>query len=1005
MLFLGLLGLILFLRTPLELLPSSTDQRFVIIFQHNFEPEGEYIRNLDNIFRTTFTSLNASIHTQTEVHAGWGISLIKTSEPNSAITAPLIQNLLSRHDLVEEAKIHFVVDEIRGGSTNVMELVVTTKNRSAHPVDFRNTIENKLIPSIREITGVKQVTLKGVPTTQYQLTPKPDLVHTAQRPLSEITRAVVEALQPPIPILPNEKSVPLWSRNQHPFHSKLAQTKILVGNDLARQIELSELFDIAIERETTDPVRLNREPALLIDIHKHSNGNDVDISNAIRMIISKFSSENQNLTLDIVSDKATYVRAAQTNVLSNLVMGIVLTSLCVLFFVRSFRFTAIIASGIPVALLLSFLFLDLLEISRNVMSLAGLALSVGMCVDGSVTILDSFRKNTEMKKTPKQAAALAVSENFVAVLLTSCTTLAVFIPILFLTGLVGDLFRDLALTMITSQVVSLAVATLYVPTVASFLTERMPFNEDSTLQGHIGKLYRFLRPSHHATKFSQFLLHTLSRILETSILYRTVALSSLFATLWSLTIIPDPEFLPKRPTADHRVLIPLSSTTTPAKAAELIERLDTSLEGFSATKRLIRLTMEGIEADFTLPTPLSEKHLSWTETILNRELAPHSCVMVAKNPLNQEANLGKDVTLFLDNRVPADLTLDPVIQGVPGVVKHSWGFNNREPRASLIISDFSVENTILTSKFATTILNLSYGNNLIGLFPDPSSKTWTKVFLKSREQDPPWHAQIPIHLPGPTLLPFVEEISARPQSATLVDGVPVQRLDITVRNRTNDSVAAKLTEKIMAMGREVHMGEAESESGKSLSDLQLCLGIATIIVGIILFTQNKSIGMTSIILVTFVWGAIGSIPGLVIHGESLNASALVGFILLAGTIVNNGIILADIISRFRRQQYSPRDCCIEAIKVRTTPVLITAFTTAFGMLPMVFDTGEGSQMYRGLSIVVVYGILISTPVSLVGIPSLFMIANDIREFYEELRLRILIWKTLSLERLKSRSRT
>ena len=173
---------------------------------------------------------------------------------------------------------------------------------------------------------------------------------------------------------------------------------------------------------------------------------------------------------------------------------------------------------------------------------------------------------------------------------------------------------------------------------------------------------------------------------------------------------------------------------------------------------------------------------------------------------------------------------------------------------------------------------------------------------------------------------------------------------------------------------------AESKEAKgSLAGLAQCLFLAIVIIFFILFTQNRSASKSLIILATFAWAPLGAIPALAWHDETLNGSALVGFILLAGTIVNNGILLMDRVEKKIHLQIPVYEAAREAVRERSLNVVVTGLTTVLAMVPMIWGGQEGAQMYRSLSIVVVYGTLASTPVSFLGIPALLIVRQGLVE--------------------------
>jgi hypothetical protein len=196
-------------------------------------------------------------------------------------------------------------------------------------------------------------------------------------------------------------------------------------------------------------------------------------------------------------------------------------------------------------------------------------------------------------------------------------------------------------------------------------------------------------------------------------------------------------------------------------------------------------------------------------------------------------------------------------------------------------------------------------------------------------------------------------------------------------------------------GLTLHRSASSREAKESLAGLARCLVLAVVIIFFVLWAQNRSASKSLIILATFAWAPLGAIPALAWHGETLNGSALVGFILLAGTIVNNGILLMDRIEKNIALQMPVFDAAFEGVRDRSLNVVVTGLTTVLAMAPMIWGGQEGSQMYRSLSIVVVYGTIASTPVSFLGIPALLILRQGFVEAKERWRLkrRVATWRT------------
>lgn len=966
MFFLSVAGLFVFNQTPRELLPATSEKRFVIVFEHDAPPSAQAVRRWDEAVRATLSQLGAASSTLARVWPGAGYIVATPSLRAVEVGPAALENALRGVAQRDNFPKQLAVTEVLGGTSKVLDLVVSLGGGDSGAL--MPLIQGTLIPDLMDVPGVRAVNVAGDAKSRVTLTPRADTLLSAQTSLVQLAEGLATSLQGP-DIISLASALPLWIEP-----SRRPDGSPSLAHALALPAQ-TESLRARIEERIQNPVKMNGQPAVLLEVEKYSNGNDVDISERVRAILARFSTAHRAVKLEVLTDSASYVKAAEANVLSNLWMGILLTSLCIFTFIRSLRFTAIVAAGIPVALLLTFLSLNGLSVTRNVMSLAGLALSVGVCVDSSVSVLESFERNLRDGKQISKAAEESVSENLGAVFLTSLTTLAVFIPILFLSGIVGDLFWDLALTIMTSQLVSFLIAVLLMPAIATVIYGRM------SIQG--GRTPK-MRAQHE-----NILMRLLRRVLTTPLLYRTAAVASILTTVWAVTLLPPTEFLPERPTPELRAVVDVTRELQPEQAARLLDRLDHAVAGLKGRNRLTRFADGKAVIDFELDASVNANAISPLENAINQAISPFECRIAPRNPLNPQATDGNNLSFFIPAERAAS-KLRAEINRVPGVVHQEWSVDSNSWFAGNSSHALPALAHTLSPTRTRELLKMSYSPLIVGAKENVKEGRLSPVVLTPPVEHPPSHPATGHTLSSESMRFFIESLNQKGMESLYLDGRPVTQVILTIRGRA----ASEVSQDVVRIAQEheipIEFDENERQNRESLSDLALCLLAATGLIVMILLFQNRSLAMTIIVMSTFVWGAIGAVPGLVLHKENLNASALVGFILLAGTIVNNGIILADVMARFRRRQFSPDACCIEAVKVRALPVLITALTTVFGMVPMVFDVGEGSQMYRGLAIVVVYGILASTPLSLIGIPALFMIANDLQETWEKAVMRAMV---------------
>jgi HAE1 family hydrophobic/amphiphilic exporter-1 len=757
-----------------------------------------------------------------------------------------------------------------------------------------------------------------------------------------------------------------------------------------------------VKDSTASRVLFDDRPAVVLTVFRGGGHDDLEATTAVKGVLSGLS--DPRFSFNLVSDASRYIVEAESNVIDNLVVGTLLTCICILIFVRRFWATSLVSISIPLALVLTLPILYILGISRNVMSLAGAALGVGIVVDATLGSLTTFNERMAAGFVPAASAQYSASENQIPLLVTSLSTLAVFMPILMLDGVVGSMFWDLSVTVIVGQVVGFFVSVYLMPGVAAMLHEYK--------QTHL-QISRE-REAESAAASDNLFYRSLTALLRRPALGLAFNLVLVGAIASSILLSPPSEFLPVGDSKDFHALVNFESRDGPEDRERISDRVSQFLASKGFTDRLLR-------ADESKISIMSKHAVKLDFAGLNEELAriayPHRSGLFRINPLDPQSRTGDDLEIFLPENADAPALREFVnaVRHLPGVIgtRQSW-----DSRAQFIRGDDGVsalesswvppEKARVLGRILVEPSPLGYFNRSLSALPLMShlhagSLPESPLLVFNPVGQAIHSLNTDIDFPGP-LFENRQSISLENGSVYSLGGDFRAKMSVDIDGRPSGAVEADVQAlaKDMAIPFEWHPRSAENRNG--FLKLLLCLLSAVAIIAAIILIQTRSFAVTMVVLFTFLWGPIGSMPGLLLHGESLSASALVGFILLAGTIVNNGILLVDIIGKNRNAQMDPVTACIEAARERALPVIITSLTTVLGTLPLVFEMGAGSQMYRGLAIVVVYGTTVSTPISLYGVPSLFLLLSDLREAVSRRILRVRINTIAATGRVTSTGR-
>ena len=957
-----LLGIFLYFKMPIELLPRSNTTRLVFLAPAQGGNANERAAHLSTLLEKAFAKngLRGKLAFESNRDRSLGIW---TPEGNTHINLQTLRNSIRDALSNENASPNFELLELQSSSGSILTLVAErTRSSKISNFELYTLIQTELIGGLRKIPGVAKA--------QIENSSNREITHSLNKmALLEDPEFAKHAVQKQIKTL----SSPLV--NVVPVLGSIAI-------DYSKDNKLSAFEPIETDHLAEMTSLRDGNEVIFVSVQKNSEGNEVEISKKVKSLVETLNKNLKDLQLDVVQDSAVYINSAEENVVANLRDGIILTCICIFVFLRRWYSTVVVSLSIPISLLLTFPILYLVGISRNVMSLAGIALGVGVVVDATLSIVNGIEEHMAKGFSPREASVISARENHVPIAIAVLTTLAVFIPILFLNGLVGDLFYDLAFTVIASQCIAYICAIYITPSLTSMVYEkinlkrRTPNSSDKKPEGEVK---------------SGIFLQAIQSILQKRVAYWAVAAASLLAVVWGGSLVPPSEFLPRAGQGDFRASIFVGADLNPVSAKILARNLDAGLAKSGFKNRISRLENETLRIDFHSDES-STSSRKQIEELLLPIATPYSVSVSELNPLDDKSSNGQDIEFYLNTTEKNRELLKSTLEKIPGITHQRWSNDFRKSASNIDRDDTAFSSMLVDRPHSEGFFASQFQKKMLGIdVSDPKieGKGPAVAYLDQT------NAGIRLH---PTsgaplqkgMLPYVAAMNRENSNAFVVNGQVMERVELTLEGKTTSQITEEINAIVKRTDVPIEWGSGVSESEDSVSKLGLCILIATILTILILYAQNRSLITTTTIMFTFVWGAIGSFPGLAMHRETLNASALVGFILLAGTIVNNGILLMEIVEKNRKLQFTPRDCCMLAARQRTIPVLVTALTTALGMLPMVFETGAGSQMYRALSIVVVYGTLISTPVSLFGIPCMVMIFGDLREYAERKILKILI---------------
>ncbi|MEH7388449.1 efflux RND transporter permease subunit [Bacillus sp. JJ1521] len=867
-------------------------------------------------------------------------------------------------------------------------------------------LANGLVTELNKVQGVANVNLSGVVTEEI-------IVELDQEKLEEyaLTQAdIVTILRANSVSLPGNtiesKGRELTTRVISSLHSieDLEELSITIDPILGEKVVLDDLAEVKIVPELQKTItRANKEPAMLVSVLQESDANTANVSQGFQQELEKKLSQEKykNVQADILFDQGEYIKIAIGNITSTLLLGGLFAMMVLFFFLKNVKSPLIIGIAIPYSVIVTFVLMYFSDFSLNILTLGGLALGIGMLVDNSIVVIENIYRHLSMGKVSKQAAEEGTKEVGTAIIASTLTTVAVFLPVVFITGLIGELFTEFALTIAFSLFASLIVALTVVPMLASrFL--KMP-NENLERRRQTSKGMRFLE---NATRWS--LRHRFIVLLITLIMFG-VSIFGLFTV--------GTEFIPKSDEGFFTIKIKLENGTPLKETQKTIAAIEKQLEdevdidvyvsligstqeksfrgGVSSNEAEVYVKMVGFEERERSTFEFVDDTKTRIETTVT-ELHPEAVVK-----FNLQSSSGSTPnTLQFHVKDTDKARLDEAVVKIADSLVKLKDVTEVSTDVSKTIEELQItidkenafEEGLTPVQIASTVNDVTRGTRALQLTDEennifPVIVVYNRVFTNNivglRE--------LLLKTNANTLVPLDTiadiEIGEGPLIVHRIDQQPAVQFTVKYVTTTNlGAISKKIDETVAGLGLSdetdiVYSGDKELLES-SLDQMLLAFVLALTLIYIVMAAQFESLKYPFVIMFTVPLMVIGVAIGLYFTNTPIGITAIIGIIVLAGIVVNNAIVIVDYINMKKEDGMSPYEAIVTAVKDRTRPVMMTASTTILGLLPLAFGIGEGSEINQPMGITVIGGLLSSTLLTLFIIPIVYTF------FDKELRRKV-----------------
>ncbi len=799
--------------------------------------------------------------------------------------------------------------------------------------------------------------------------------------------------------------------------SKAEEIKdIIIFQDAEKIVYLKDIAEVEDAfKEETMIVRSNGRKGMMMMIQKRSGANTVGVTRKIRAELKKIQARlPDNIKFSILMDSSEHIERAIKDLTSTVYWGGIFVIVVVFFFLRQARPSLIIALTIPFSLIIAFIVMYFLGYTINIMSLSSLAIAIGMVVDNAIVIVDNVCRHLDRGQKPREAAIYGSSEVGLAVSASTLTTVVVFAPMVFLTGITGVMFKQLAVLITTTLVASLFTALTFSPMLCSKLLVAVPQENPGDKKSGLSR-YLYERIG----GVLDYLDTVYSRILSWSLRNkRAVVILALLIFIGSIALTAQigTEFIPEEDTGDLNISIELpvgtrvEETDKIARQVEEIYRKEVPemremfiRVGQSSGSRFgaafgSRMGSNILEAGVKL-SRLSERKrsvkeiaesirpqisaLTGVKKIAIRAGSPFSRILFGGGkPISIEI-LGFDLekTDGLAYKIKDELTR------IPGVVDVTISRELGKPELQIEVDRLKASSLGLSMAAATDTLRTYFYGKSATKFREGGDEY--DIFVRLRDADRTSIKDvedIPFMLPsGKTVkLSSIARIVRRtgPIVIERQNQERVIKVEANTFRRSLGDIAVDVKKLIAKQSLPpditITLGSDIEEQAKSFRDMFLLFILGGALVFMVMASQFESLIDPFIVLFSVPFAYTGVALGLFAGGITLSIVSFLGLVMLVGIVVNNAIVLVDYINILRARGLSMQEAVVTGGANRLRPVLITTFTTMFGMLPLAISRGEGSEMWRPLGIAMVGGLSISTLITLVLVPVMYTILKGRR---------------------------
>ena len=1017
----GIMGLALL---PVELFPDITFPMAVVFVDY----EGSSPEDIESLVTRPIEEAVSSVS---------GIKNI-TSDSRQGVAFILLEfawgtNMeIAKEDIRENLKMYedFFPQEMRSPlivafDPSMMPISFLGVSGDLPTHELRAIAKERIEPMLERVPGVALAIVTGGQDRQIQVRLDPTRMRARRIAAAQVINAIrMENMQMPAGTFDQGQiTYAVHTQGKYTDVNQIARTIVgYAGTSPVRVQDVANVVDTFAEELAG--THINGAPGVMMVVMKQSDANTVKVGEEVLKEIPNINTLlPPGVELSTIFEQSGFIQRSLGNLANTAVLGFIMAGIVLLFFLRNLRASVIVAMSIPLSLLMAFFVMYLLDLNLNIISLAGLALAIGMLVDNAIVVLENTVRFMEDGNTPMEAAVKGPSEILTAITASTLTTVSVFVPILFVPGIAGVMFKDMAITICVSLAASLFVATSLVPLMGSRLL-RPASAKKSEYRGLIRRLIEPFEPliqrlSGFIGRFLERAENTYSRHLGWTLDHRRITVLAafiLFIGSMGLMAVIDQEWLPE--SQEEQIIINVEREP------------GISIQEMEATmSRLERIAMRSIPEAYAVTSSYGpgEGFASFSSTASNQGSIEINLVGIGERErdtveirdalmplLEQEpgvemtAQLGGGMNMMTEGDIIVEIfghdletaqgiALDLIdqIRELKWIVHVSSSYEKGRPELEVKLNREQISAMGLSGSAVTSTLSTYMRGTIATWYTEGSREHEVLVRADEPYRDSASAIQdLLVATPMGNQIPMADLITLEPSRAPVTISRKNQQRVVYVNIDVLGAKLGVVTRNVqdlleqyeMPEGFQWAVGGAADDMMESFIWLFVALVAGSLLVYMVMASQFESMLNPFIIIFTIPLSFIGVTWALFLSGTALSVVAMIGIIILVGIVVNNAIVMIDYIEQLRERGIEMFEAVRIAARRRMRPILMTALTTILAMLPLALEMGTGAELWAPMARSVIGGLTAATFLTLLIIPVVYTLFGELRLRFSKRRI-------------------